>query len=84
MKSGSTCGCCEATRGFQLGHGPALAARLRGSRIVPPETQQKLKDTLPNVRIVVMPGLGHYPDEEDTPGFMTIVGEFLRDRVAPR
>ena len=57
---------------------PTLYVIGGGSRIVPPETQQKLKDTLPNVRIVVMPGLGHYPDEEDTAGFMKIVGEFLR------
>jgi esterase len=56
---------------------PTLYVIGGGSRIVPPETQQKLKDTLPNVRIVVMPGLGHYPDEEDTAGFMKIVGEFL-------
>ncbi len=58
--------------------GPALYVIGGGSRIVPPETQQKLKDTLPNVRIVVMPGLGHYPDEEDTAGFMKIVTEFLQ------
>ena len=56
---------------------PTLYVIGGGSRIVPPETQQKLKDTLPNVRIVVMPGLGHYPDEEDTAGFMKIVEEFL-------
>jgi esterase len=57
---------------------PTLYVIGGGSRIVPPETQQKLKDTLPNVRIVVMPGLGHYPDEEDTAGFMKIVWEFLQ------
>src|SRR5580765_3702411 len=57
---------------------PTLYVIGGGSRIVPPETQQKLKDTLPNVRIVVMPGLGHYPDEEDTAGFMKIVTEFLQ------
>src|SRR5690349_11499475 len=57
---------------------PTLYVIGGGSRIVPPETQQKLKDTLPNVRIVVMPVLGHYPDEEDTAGFMRIVGEFLQ------
>jgi pimeloyl-ACP methyl ester carboxylesterase len=56
---------------------PTLYVIGGGSRIVPPETQQKLKDTLPNVRIVVMPGLGHYPDEEDTAGFMKIVEEFM-------
>jgi pimeloyl-ACP methyl ester carboxylesterase len=57
---------------------PTLYVIGGGSRIVPPETQQKLKETLPNVRIVVMPGLGHYPDEEDTAGFMKIVQEFLQ------
>lgn len=57
---------------------PTLYVIGGGSRIVPPETQQKLKDSLPNVRIVVMPGLGHYPDEEDTAGFMKIVTEFLQ------
>jgi pimeloyl-ACP methyl ester carboxylesterase len=57
---------------------PTLYVIGGGSRIVPAETQQKLKDTLPNVRIVVMPGLGHYPDEEDTAGFMKIVKEFLK------
>jgi len=56
---------------------PILYVLGGGSRIVPPETQEKLKQTLPHVRIVVMPQLGHYPDEDDTPGFMKIVGEFL-------
>ncbi len=37
-----------------------------GSRIVPPETQERLKRTLRDCRVVIMPGLGHYPSEEDT------------------
>ena len=49
------------------------------SRIVPPETQQQLKETLPNVRIVVMPGLGHYPDQESTKDFLRIVQSFLQE-----
>jgi esterase len=49
------------------------------SRIVPPETQQQLKQTLSNVRIVVMPGLGHYPDQESTQDFLRIVQSFLRE-----
>jgi pimeloyl-ACP methyl ester carboxylesterase len=57
---------------------PALYVIGGGSRIVPPETQQRLKDTLRNCQVVVMPGLGHYPDEEDTPGFLAIVQPFLR------
>jgi esterase len=56
---------------------PTLYVLGGASRIVPPETQDKLKQTLPRVSIVVMPGLGHYPDEDDTPGFMKIAREFL-------
>ena len=47
------------------------------SRIVPPETQEKLTATLPHVQIVVMPGLGHYPDQEATADFIPIVQGFL-------
>ncbi len=56
---------------------PALYVIGGGSRIVPPETQERLKHTLPDCRVVVMPGLGHYPSEEDTAGFMKIVNPFL-------
>jgi esterase len=52
------------------------------SRIVPPETQEKLKQTLPDVRIVVMPGLGHYPDQEATTDFIRIVRDFLAGKTA--
>jgi pimeloyl-ACP methyl ester carboxylesterase len=48
------------------------------SRIVPEETQQKLLRTLPDVRIAVMPGLGHYPDQESTAEFIRIVQAFLK------
>ncbi len=48
------------------------------SRIVPPDTQAKLKATLPTGEVVVMPGLGHYPNEEDTKGFLTIANRFLK------
>ncbi len=47
------------------------------SRIVPPETQAELKKTIPGVQIVVMPGLGHYPDQESTAEFLKIVEAFL-------
>jgi pimeloyl-ACP methyl ester carboxylesterase len=47
------------------------------SRIVPPETQEKLKATLSNVQIAVMPGLGHYPDQEATEDFIRIAQSFL-------
>ena len=57
---------------------PALYVIGGGSRIVPAETQLKLKQTLPRCEIVTMPGLGHYPDEEDTAGFLAILNPFLR------
>ena len=50
------------------------------SRIVPAETQQKLKETLPNAQVVVMPGLGHYPDQEDAAGFLKIAKVFLESK----
>ena len=49
-----------------------------GSRIVPAETQLRLKQTLRDCEIVTMPGLGHYPNEEDTAGFLVILNRFLR------
>ena len=48
------------------------------SRIVPAATQERLKQTLPSVEIVTMPGLGHYPNEENTSGFLEIVNRFLK------
>jgi esterase len=56
---------------------PAIYIIGGASRIVPAETQQKLKDTLPKVQVVVMPGLGHYPDQEATAEFLPIVDRFL-------
>lgn len=47
------------------------------SQIVPPETQQQLKETLPQVRIISMPGLGHYPSDEKPAEFLAIVDGFL-------
>ena len=48
------------------------------STIVPPTTQEELKKVLPQVRIVTMPGLGHYPSDEQPEEFVRIVDEFLR------
>ena len=47
------------------------------STIVPPETQEQLKKTIPGVRIVTMPGLGHYPSQERPADFTRIAREFL-------
>jgi pimeloyl-ACP methyl ester carboxylesterase len=48
------------------------------STIVPLETQEQLKKTLPKVRIVTMPELGHYPSDEKPQEFLAIVDEFLK------
>ena len=49
------------------------------STIVPPPTQEELKKVLPHVRVITMPGLGHYPSDEKPDEFVKIVDEFLRD-----
>jgi esterase len=48
------------------------------STIVPPDTQEELRKTLPNARIVTMPGLGHYPSDEKPQEFLAIVDEFMQ------
>jgi len=47
------------------------------STIVPAATQQQLKQTLPQVQIETLPGLGHYPSEENTKDFLVIADKFL-------
>lgn len=47
------------------------------STIVPLETQEQLKKTIPGVEVVTMPGLGHYPDQEEPEGFLKIATRFL-------
>jgi esterase len=47
------------------------------STIVPADTQQELKKALRDCEIATMPGLGHYPDVEDPPGFLAIADRFL-------
>jgi pimeloyl-ACP methyl ester carboxylesterase len=47
------------------------------SDIVPPETQTRLLQTLPQVQIVTMPGLGHYPSDEKPDEAVAIVRRFL-------
>jgi len=53
------------------------------SEIVPAETQEKLRRTLPQIEIVTMPGLGHYPSDEKPQEFVAIVDRFLNSRAAP-
>ena len=57
---------------------PTLFVIGGASPIVPAETQQRLRTTLPDCEVVVMPGLGHYPNEENTAGFLAIARPFLK------
>ena len=50
------------------------------SDIVPAQTQQRLKATLPQSEIITMPGLGHYPSDEEPEQFLEIVDQFLARR----
>ena len=59
---------------------PALYVVGGRSAIVPPATQLQLQNTLPNVRVVSMAGLGHYPSDERPEEFVALVNEFLRSR----
>lgn len=47
------------------------------SNIVPPMTQFQIQQTLPNVKVVAMRGLGHYPSQEAPEAFLELVRAFL-------
>ena len=48
-----------------------------GGNIVPLATQERLKQTLPNVQMVAMPEPGHYPHLEAPEAYLRIVEAFL-------
>jgi esterase len=47
------------------------------SNIVPPETQEELKKTLPNAQLVTVPDVGHYPSDEKADEVVEMVTKFL-------
>ena len=47
------------------------------SNIVPPETQDELRKTLPNAQLITIPDVGHYPSDEQTEEVVRIVNRFL-------
>ena len=47
------------------------------STIVPVETQERLKKTIPGVEIVTVPDVGHYPDWEKPAETFAIIDRFL-------
>ena len=50
------------------------------STIVPASTQEELKKALPQAQIVTIPGVGHYPSEENTQAYLAIVDKFLASK----
>ncbi len=52
------------------------------STIVPAETQEQLKNVLTQVRIETIPGVGHYPSEEDPARFLAVADRFLSEAAA--
>jgi pimeloyl-ACP methyl ester carboxylesterase len=59
---------------------PALYIIGGRSAIVPAETQEKLRATLPRVRIVTIPDTGHYPSEDKPAEVLALVDSFLASR----
>jgi pimeloyl-ACP methyl ester carboxylesterase len=59
---------------------PALYIIGGRSTIVPAETQDKLRATLPRVRIVTVPDTGHYPSEEKPSEVLALIDSFLAAR----
>jgi len=47
------------------------------SNIVPPETQDELRKTLPNAQLITIPDVGHYPSDEEPEEVVRIVTRFL-------
>lgn len=59
---------------------PALYIIGGRSNIVPAETQERLRRTLPRVTIVTVPDTGHYPSEEKPAEVLALVDAFLTIR----
>lgn len=47
------------------------------SNIVPPETQEELRKTLPNAQLITVPDVGHYPSDEKPDEVVELVNRFL-------
>jgi pimeloyl-ACP methyl ester carboxylesterase len=47
------------------------------STIVPAETQDELRKTLPNAQLITIPDVGHYPSDEQPDEVVGLVNRFL-------
>jgi esterase len=56
---------------------PILYVLGERSSIVPAEAQERLRRTLPQAEIVTVPGVGHYPSDEDAAAVLAIVRQFM-------
>lgn len=69
----------EIWRFVRLIRAPIVYILGGASTIVPADTQAELRQALPQVQIVTLPGLGHYPSDEDAVAFLAVVGRFLAE-----
>lgn len=64
---------------------PALIVVGERDSATPPALAHALAQRLPRARVVVLPGLGHYPQMQDPDAFVAAIADFLelkRDRTA--
>ena len=58
---------------------PTLVIHGEHDRVVPPETGQKLAETIPGARFVLIPQAGHVANQEQPTAFNAAVRQFLED-----
>ncbi len=52
------------------------------SSTLPPHTQLEIQHVLPQAKVVSLPGLGHYPSDDNPQQFVAIVDQFLASPAA--
>ncbi len=67
-----------ADRLYLAAHMPTLIVWGDRDRIIPLDHAYRAHESMPNSRLEVMKGVGHYPHAEDPVGFVEILRDFLR------
>jgi len=63
---------------YLAAHMPTLIVWGGQDRIIPPVHALRAHETIPNSRLVIMEGVGHYPHVEQPARFVEILDDFLR------
>ena len=61
---------------------PVLIIQGEGDRIVPPEESVRAAEALPNASLVMLPGCGHFPQDECPQAFSDALTEWLQEEGA--